>query len=43
MREPGGRVPLVVTPKDILSKALEMDVCCYWGPAFGEYGGKLLS
>jgi hypothetical protein len=30
-------------PKDILSKALEMDVCFQRGPAFGEYGGMLLS
>jgi hypothetical protein len=38
-----GRVPLLVTPKDISSKALEMGVCLHWGPVFGEHGGTLLS
>jgi len=39
--EPGGRAPLLVIPKDMLSKALEMDVCFPRGPAFGEHGGTL--
>jgi hypothetical protein len=41
--EPGGRAPLLVIPKDVLSKALEMDVCFHRGPTFGEHGGTLLS
>ena len=43
MREPGGTAPLLGTPKDILSKALEMDVCFHRGPTYGERGGMLLS
>jgi hypothetical protein len=39
MREPAGRVPLPVTPKDILSEAVEKDICFLSGPAFGEHGG----
>ena len=35
--------PLLVTPKDVLSTALEMDVCFHRCPAFGEHGGTLLS
>jgi hypothetical protein len=35
--------PLLVTPKDMLSKGLEMDVCFHRGPAFGEHGGTFLS
>jgi len=31
------------TPKDILSKALEIGVCFSRGLAFGEHGGTLLS
>jgi len=31
------------TPKDMLSKALEIGVCFHSGPAFGERGGTLLS
>jgi hypothetical protein len=41
--EPGGRAPLLGTPKDILSKALEMGVCFHWDPTFGEHEGTLLS
>jgi hypothetical protein len=32
---------LLVTPKDMLNKALEMDVCFHKGPTFGEHGGTL--
>ena len=39
----GGRAPLLRTPKDMLSKALEMGVCFHKGPAFGEHGGTFLS
>ena len=39
--ETGEGVPLLVTPKDMLSKALETDVCLHRGPAFGEHGGTL--
>jgi len=41
--EPGGRVPLLGTLKGMQSKALEMGVCFYGGPDFGEHGGTLLS
>ena len=41
--EPGGRAPLLVTPKDMLSKAMEMGVRFHRGPAFGEHKGTLLS
>jgi hypothetical protein len=34
--------PLLGTPKDVLSKVLEMGVCFHRGPAFGEHGGTLL-
>ena len=40
---PARRASLLGTPKDMLSKALEMDVCFRMGPAFGEHGGTLLS
>jgi len=33
----------MVTPKDMLSKVVEMDVCFHRGPASGEHGGTLLS
>jgi len=36
-RKPGVRAPLLETPKDMLSKDLEMGVCFYRGPAFGEH------
>jgi hypothetical protein len=42
-RGPEGRAPLLGTPKDMLSKALEMGICFHRGPAFGEHGGTLLS
>ena len=42
-REHGGRAPLLDTPKDMLSKTLEMGICFHRGPAFGEHGGTLLS
>jgi hypothetical protein len=32
-----------VTPKDMLSKVVEIDVCFHSGPASGEHGGTLLS
>jgi len=32
---------LLVTPKDMLSNALEMNVCYHTVPAFGEHGGTL--
>ena len=38
--EPGGKVPLVVTPKDMLSKALEMDVCFIGAPLLGNMEGN---
>jgi hypothetical protein len=41
--ELGGRASLLVTLKDMLNKALEMEVCFHRAPAFGEYGGTLLS
>jgi hypothetical protein len=41
--EPGRRASLLVTPKDMLSKVVEMDVCFHRGPASGEHGGTLLS
>jgi hypothetical protein len=40
--EPGGRTPLLGTPKDMLSKALEIGLSFHMGPAFGEHGGALL-
>jgi hypothetical protein len=36
-------VPLLETPKDMLSKALEMGVSFHRGPAFGEHARTLLS
>jgi hypothetical protein len=39
----GGELLSQGTPKDMLSKALEIGVCFHMGPAFGERGGKLLS
>jgi len=40
----GGRgAPLQVTQKDMLIKALEMDVCFHRGPDFGKHGGTLFS
>lgn len=41
--EPGGRTPLLGTPKDMLSKAVEMSVCFQRCPALGENGGTLFS
>ena len=41
--EPGGRAPLLMTPKYMLIKALEMNVCFHRGPDFGENGETLLS
>jgi len=41
--ESGERTPLLETPKDMLSKGLEMGVCFHRDPAFGEHGGTLLS
>jgi hypothetical protein len=31
------------TPKDMLSKALEIGICFHRGPILGEHGGTLLS
>jgi hypothetical protein len=39
----GEKAPLLRSPKDILSKALEMGVCFHRGPASAEHGGTLLS
>jgi hypothetical protein len=39
MREPGGSVPVLVTAKDMLSKALEMSVCFHRGPLLGKMEG----
>jgi len=33
--------PLLVTPKDKLSKALEMDVCFHNGPTLGHMEGRI--
>ena len=38
--EPGGRAPLLVTPKDMLGKAMEMSVRFHRGPAFGNIKGR---
>jgi hypothetical protein len=43
MRGTWREAPLLVTPKDMLSKALETDVCFHRGPAFGEHVGTILS
>ena len=40
--EPGGGAPLVVTLKDMLSKALEMAVCFHTGPTVGEHREMVL-
>jgi hypothetical protein len=32
--------PLLVTPKGMLSKALEMDVCFHKGPLLGNMEGR---
>ena len=37
--KPGGRVPLLGTPKDMLSKALEMGICFHMGPILWNMGG----
>jgi hypothetical protein len=39
MRGPGGMAPLLGTPKDMLSKALELDFCLQTGPVLGNRGG----
>ena len=36
--EPRGRVPLLGSPKDTLSKALEMGICFHRGPFWGTWG-----
>jgi hypothetical protein len=40
--EPGGRAPLVGTPKDMPSKGLEMGIYFHRGPIWGnmEWGGR---
>jgi len=38
-----GRGPLLGTPKDMLTKALEMGICFHRGPILGNMGGMLLS
>ena len=35
--------PLLGTPKDMLSKALEMGICFHRDPTFEEHGGTLFS
>ena len=40
--EPGGRAPLLGTPKDMVNKALQMGVCFHRGPAFGELERMLI-
>jgi hypothetical protein len=37
---PGGTSSLLVTPKNMLSKALEMGVCFYRGPILGDMRGR---
>jgi len=37
--EPGGTAPLLGTPNDMLSNALEMGVCFHRGPVLGNMGG----
>jgi hypothetical protein len=39
-REPGGRAPLLGTPKNMQSKTLEMGACFHRGPAFAEHAGR---
>jgi len=41
--EPGERALSLGTPKDMLSKTLEMGVCFHRVPAFREHGGTILS
>jgi len=38
MREPAGRAPLLVTPKDILSEAVEMDIVSIGALLWGNMG-----
>jgi hypothetical protein len=38
-----GGAPLLGTPKDMLSKALEMGICFHRDLTSGEHGGTLLS
>ena len=38
--EPGGRAPLLVTPNDMLNKALEMGVCFHKGPTLENMEGR---
>jgi hypothetical protein len=38
--EPRGRAPLLGTPKDMLSKALEMGYCFHTGPVLGNMLGN---
>ena len=40
MRGPGGRAPLLGTPKDMPSKVLEMGACFHRDPVLGNMGGK---
>jgi hypothetical protein len=37
--KPGGRAPLLGTPKEMRSKALEMGDCFQRGPVLGNIGG----
>ena len=39
--EPGGRAPLLGTPKDVPSKALEIGICFHRGPIVGNMGTLL--
>ena len=38
--EPGGKAPLLGTPKDVLRKVLEMSICFHGGPILGNIGGR---
>jgi len=40
--ELGGRASLLVTMKNMLSKALDMGVCFHTGPTSGEHRGMVL-
>jgi len=37
--EPGGRVPLLGTLKEMPSKTLEMGICFHRGPSWGTWRG----
>jgi len=37
--KPGGGAPLLVTPRDMLNKGLEMDICFHRVPSLGNMVG----